>query len=52
MDSESAEDVLATQFRLHMHRGIGYPAADKRLRSIADLVERAVSTLNSDLLSA
>ena len=31
------EDVLATQFRLHLHRGIGYLAADRKLKTIADL---------------
>jgi DNA sulfur modification protein DndE len=37
----TSEDVLAVQFRLHLHRGIGYLAADKRLRSIAELVQYA-----------
>jgi DNA sulfur modification protein DndE len=37
-----SEEVLATQFRLHLHRGIGILAADKRLRSIADLMTKAV----------
>lgn len=36
----SSEEVLATQFRLHLHRGIGYLSADRRLRSISDLVRR------------
>jgi DNA sulfur modification protein DndE len=40
----TSEEVLATQFRLHLHRGIGILAADKRLRTIADLVRRAVGT--------
>ena len=35
-----SEDVLATQFRLHLHRGIGYLSADRRLKSIADLIRR------------
>ncbi len=34
------DDVLAAQFRLHLHRGIAYLAADKRLKSIADLLQR------------
>lgn len=36
-----SDDVLAVQFRLHLHRGIGYLAAEKRLKGIADLVRRA-----------
>lgn len=36
-----SDEVLATQFRLHLHRGIGILAADKRLKNIADLVGRA-----------
>jgi DNA sulfur modification protein DndE len=34
----SSDDVLARQFRLHLHRGIGYLAAPQAIRSIADLV--------------
>ncbi len=30
-------DVLAQQFRLHLHRGIGYLAGDSSLRRIEDL---------------
>lgn len=32
------QDTLATQFRLHLHRGIGYLAGSPDLRKIADLV--------------
>ena len=39
----TADEVLSLQFRLHLHRGIGYLAADKRLKTIADLVHRAES---------
>lgn len=31
-------DVLAQQFRLHLHRGISYLAGNKELRKIDDLV--------------
>ena len=31
-------DVLAQQFRLHLHRGIAYLAGNKKLRRIDDLV--------------
>ncbi|MFC5865025.1 DNA sulfur modification protein DndE [Acidicapsa dinghuensis] len=37
----TSEDILNAQFRLHLHRGIGTLAADKRMRNIADLVRRA-----------
>ncbi|MFQ3636999.1 MAG: DNA sulfur modification protein DndE [Cyanobacteriota bacterium] len=36
------KETLATQFRLHLHRGIGYLAADPTLRSIEHLVEKAL----------
>jgi DNA sulfur modification protein DndE len=32
-------EVLAQQFRLHLHRGIGYLAGDPNLRKIEDLVD-------------
>ena len=38
----SSDDVLTTQLRLHLHRGIAYLASDKRLKSIADLLQRVV----------
>ena len=38
----SSDDVLARQFRLHLHRGIGYLAAPQAIRSIADLIELAI----------
>ena len=34
----TAPDVLAQQFRLHLHRGISYLAGNKELRQIDDLV--------------
>jgi DNA sulfur modification protein DndE len=39
----TTDEVLVNQFRLHLHRGIGYLAADKRLRSIAELLQRAIA---------
>ena len=36
------DDNLATQFRLHLHRGISYLAGDRVVSSIAGLVGRAV----------
>jgi DNA sulfur modification protein DndE len=46
-----SDDVLATQFRLHLHRGIAYLAADKRLRHVGDLVNRATETVENRYLS-
>lgn len=36
------KDTLATQFRLHLHRGIGYLAGDPNLKKIDDLVAIAL----------
>jgi DNA sulfur modification protein DndE len=37
----TSEDILSRQFRLHLHRGIGYLATPHRVRSIADLARLA-----------
>ncbi len=34
------DETLSSQFRLHVHRGIGYLFADKKLRDIAGLFRR------------
>ena len=40
----TAEEVLDTQFRLHLHRGIAYLANDRRMRDgIAAFVGQAVA---------
>lgn len=31
-------DTLATQFRLHLHRGIGYLVGDQSIRTIGELI--------------
>jgi DNA sulfur modification protein DndE len=36
------EDTLAQQFRIHLHRGIGYLVGDRSLRNITHLLEHAV----------
>lgn len=36
----TGDEVLATQFRLHLHRGIGYLAADRQIKSITLLLSR------------
>ena len=35
------KETLATQFRLHLHRGIGYLAGDPNIKKIEDLIELA-----------
>ena len=35
----TSEEVLARQFRLHLHRGIGCLAAPQSIRSIGDLIQ-------------
>jgi DNA sulfur modification protein DndE len=37
----SSDEVVARQFRLHLHRGIGYLAAPQSIRSIRDLIALA-----------
>jgi DNA sulfur modification protein DndE len=37
------EDTLAAQFRLHLHRGIGYLVGDPRVTDIAGLISVALS---------
>jgi DNA sulfur modification protein DndE len=37
------KETLTTQFRLHLHRGIGYLAGDLRLKKIENLVSMALS---------
>ncbi|MGB3208386.1 MAG: DNA sulfur modification protein DndE [Crinalium sp.] len=36
------KETLATQFRLHLHRGIGYLAGDPNIKKIEDLINIAV----------
>lgn len=35
-------ETLATQFRLHLHRGIGYLAGDSDIKKIENLIELAL----------
>jgi DNA sulfur modification protein DndE len=44
----SSDDVLARQFRLHLHRGIGYLAAPQSIRSISDLIRLATEEETQD----
>lgn len=39
-----SSDVLAEQFKLHLHRGIGYLFADKSVKDIASLLKKAVQS--------
>lgn len=43
----STEEVLARQFRLHLHRGIGYLATPQMIRSVADLARLAIESERS-----
>lgn len=36
------KETLATQLRLHLHRGIGYLAGDPTIKTIDHLIEKAV----------
>lgn len=36
---DADDETLLRQFRLHLHRGIGYLAAPNRIRGIGDLVQ-------------
>lgn len=40
---EPDDKNLAEQFRLHLHRGLSYLAANREVRSIGDLVSRAAA---------
>ncbi len=37
------QETLATQFRLHLHRGIGYLAGNSNLKSLEDLIGLALT---------
>ncbi len=36
--------ALADQFRLHLHRGIGYLAADKNIKDLSFLLQNTATT--------
>ena len=38
------DEILAMQFRLHLHRGIGYLAAGKKISNISSLVGQSLVT--------
>ena len=38
----SDDEALATQFKLHLHRGIGYLMGDRALRSIGALLSKTL----------
>lgn len=46
VDPDSAE--LQKQFRLHLHRGIGYLAGDRNIRSITDLTRKLIETTRNE----
>ena len=40
-------DDLGRQFRLHLHRGIGYLAGDRNIRNITDLTRKLIEVWRS-----
>jgi DNA sulfur modification protein DndE len=36
----TSDEVLSAQFRLHLHRGISYLAADRNIRHVSSLLKR------------
>ncbi|HEV2801099.1 MAG TPA: DNA sulfur modification protein DndE [Pyrinomonadaceae bacterium] len=36
------EETLAAQFRLHLHRGIGYLAAEKDIKKVSGLIRKVI----------
>lgn len=43
---EVSPEVIANKFRLHLHRGIGYLAADKSIKSIDGFIARTLEGAN------
>lgn len=39
----TSDEVLMMQFRLHLHRGVGYLAADRQTRNISVLLNRVAN---------
>ena len=39
----TSDEVLTSQFRLHLHRGIGYLAADRQIKNITGLLKRVTA---------
>lgn len=39
---DTSPEMLARQFRLHLHRGIGYLATPNKIRSVRDLIALSV----------
>jgi DNA sulfur modification protein DndE len=37
------DSTLSKQFRLHLHRGLGYLAGNRNIRNISDLIQKAMS---------
>ncbi|MBE9056035.1 MULTISPECIES: DNA sulfur modification protein DndE [Sphaerospermopsis] len=44
---DTDKETLITQFRLHLHRGIGYLAGDPNIKRIEDLIEMATKKVKS-----
>jgi len=48
----TSDEVLARQFRLHLHRGISYLATPHTIRSISDLVQLATEGIATEMDTA
>ena len=48
----SSDEVLTRQFRLHLHRGIGYLAAPQAIRSIADLIGLVIGEAETEAVGS
>lgn len=48
----TSDDVLAKQFRLHLHRGIGYLADPQAVRSVSDLLKLALEQAETQPVEA
>lgn len=44
---ETDKETLASQFRLHLHRGIGYLAGEQNMKKIEDLIQIALISPNN-----
>jgi DNA sulfur modification protein DndE len=45
----TSDDVLLRQFRLHLHRGLGYLSTPQAIRSVGDLIRLTLANPAGDL---
>ena len=46
---EITDEILQRQFRLHLHRGIGYLATPQAIKSIVDLIHLAIRAMDTNI---